>query len=161
MKQEPEITLQSLDDTQALAKGLAQAFPAPAVLAIDGTLGAGKTQLIRYFAEQLGVNSEDVTSPTYVLQQLYRGSSPIHHFDFYRLENAAQVWDLGIDELFEQDVVVLIEWASKYTQCLPEERLDIRISVDATGSRIVQLTAHGRRHQANLDEFERGRSATK
>ena len=64
--------------------------------------------------------AEDVTSPTYVLQQRYPTSPVIHHFDFYRLESPTAVWDLGIDELYGEPGFVFIEWADKFPECWPE-----------------------------------------
>ena len=96
----------------------------PLTVALAGGLGAGKTQFVRFLAQQLGVPSEDVTSPTYVLLQRYAGKQVVYHFDFYRLDTANQVWDLGIDELFEQPVFVCIEWANKFSECLPDEPFD-------------------------------------
>ena len=101
--------LATLDDTRCLAEHLAQLLQPPLTIGLVGTLGAGKTQFVRFLVAALGVAAENVTSPTYVLQQTYLGSCKIHHFDFYRLDRAAQVWDLGIDELYEQPCIVLIE----------------------------------------------------
>lgn len=114
-------------------------------VALMGTLGAGKTQLIRYLAEQLGVPPEEVTSPTYVLMQRYVGKVILYHFDFYRLETDAQVWDLGIDELYEQPVINLIEWADKFPQCLPEDHLSIHIEQAEAGKRRAIICGTGPR----------------
>ena len=114
----------------------------------NGTLGAGKTQLVRDLVAELGGEAAVVTSPTYVLQQSYAARFVIHHFDFYRLESVAQVWDLGIDELFEQPALVLIEWADKFPECLPEDHLSISLSQSNSSQlgseqRLAKLSAGG------------------
>ncbi len=111
---ELQIQLTSLEDTRRLGEALAVSAELPLVVALRGTLGAGKTQLVRYVAQALGVAAEDVTSPTYVLLQRYNGQQLIYHFDFYRLESAAEVWDLGIDELIEQSAILFVEWAENF-----------------------------------------------
>lgn len=123
-----EIDLPDLEATQKLAQVIAEAVQTPATIALEGTLGTGKTQFVRYFAETLGVPAEEVTSPTYVLLQRYRGRQVLHHFDWYRLNGEYEVWDLGIDELYEQNTIVLIEWADKFPQCLPNEFLRIKLA---------------------------------
>ncbi|MEZ6138250.1 MAG: tRNA (adenosine(37)-N6)-threonylcarbamoyltransferase complex ATPase subunit type 1 TsaE [Pirellulaceae bacterium] len=132
------VELPTLDATCALAVGIAQyvtSLPSQisATLALQGTLGMGKTQWARYFCQALGVPAEVVTSPTYVLLQRYGTAigKRIYHFDFYRLESAAHVWDLGIDELFEQPSIILIEWADKFPECLPMEYLRIEFGQSA------------------------------
>lgn len=148
--------LKSLDDTNALAATLACALATPMTIALSGTLGAGKTQLIRYLAEQLGVPAEEVTSPTYVLMQRYVGKLILYHFDFYRLETDAQVWDLGIDELYEQPVVNLIEWADKFPQCLPEDHLSISIEQTEAGERLAVITSSGPRSSGIVSNMRLG-----
>ena len=126
------------------------------VIALSGTLGAGKTQLVRFVAQSLGVAAEEVTSPTYVLLQRYAGRHLIYHFDFYRLESAAEVWDLGIDELLEQSALIFVEWADKFPQCLPSDRLQIRLEPIDSGSdesRLASLIATGPRAEALLSRL--------
>lgn len=137
------VNLPSLADSKELAQELAMCCEPPLTLALSGDLGAGKTQLVRYFCECLGVPAEEITSPTYVLLQRHVGTRTIYHFDFYRLENEAQVWDLGVDELFEQPVLVLIEWADKFPECLPENHLWIELSHESKDHRQATVRASG------------------
>ncbi len=127
--------LRDLNATQSFAADLARAINSPITIALNGTLGAGKTQMARYFCEAMGVPADAVTSPTYVLLQRYRGQRfEIYHFDFYRLENSLQVWDLGFDELQESQAILLVEWADKFPECLPSKRLEVLLRVDPTTS---------------------------
>jgi tRNA threonylcarbamoyladenosine biosynthesis protein TsaE len=137
--------LASLQDTRSFAERIARAVYATpttsnVTIALNGTLGSGKTQWVRFFCEALGVAPQLVTSPTYVLLQRYRCHRIIFHFDFYRLESLAQVWDLGIDEVFEQPGIVLIEWADKFPDCLPDEHLTIRFA-EQSGQRMASVSA--------------------
>ncbi len=155
---ETAITLHGLDDTRRLATQLSRFDNLPLVIALSGTLGAGKTQLVRFAAESLGVPAEEVTSPTYVLLQMYRGQKTIYHFDFYRLESEAEVWDLGIDEVLEQPALVFVEWAEKFPQCLPADRLQLHLapveSQDGT-CRIAKLRSSGPKSQRVVADIMR------
>ncbi|MEM7561199.1 MAG: tRNA (adenosine(37)-N6)-threonylcarbamoyltransferase complex ATPase subunit type 1 TsaE, partial [Planctomycetota bacterium] len=144
--------LASLEDTKAFAVQLAKAIDAEIdsaftaiTVAFTGTLGTGKTQTIRFMAEAWGVPAEEVTSPTYVLLQRYSARRPIYHFDYYRLGEIDEVWDLGIDELFEQPNIVLIEWAERFPQSLPEDYLHVTLEPASDGRRRMKLAAIGTR----------------
>lgn len=148
-----QIQFDGLSGTQRFADALAKAAELPLLVALTGTLGAGKTQLVRFVAQSLGVSPEEVTSPTYVLLQRYTGRHLIYHFDFYRLESAAEVWDLGIDELLEQSALIFVEWAEKFPECLPADRLNIRLEpIDAMSDQVrrASLTATGPRAESLL-----------
>ncbi|OYV88730.1 MAG: tRNA (adenosine(37)-N6)-threonylcarbamoyltransferase complex ATPase subunit type 1 TsaE, partial [Planctomycetia bacterium 21-64-5] len=84
--------------TEKLGLALADSLPRPAVVALCGTLGAGKTRLVRAIARGLGIDSETVTSPTFVLLHEYPGTTPLFHFDAYRLRDEDEFWQLGADE---------------------------------------------------------------
>jgi tRNA threonylcarbamoyladenosine biosynthesis protein TsaE len=147
------IHLAGLEATRALAQQLAGLVTAPQLIALKGTLGAGKTQWARFFCQAVGVSPELVTSPTYVLVQRYRGTRyELYHLDFYRLQNEQQVWDLGFDELQEIPAVILVEWADKYPQTLPADRLEIQLLANSDGSRDAILTATGTRSQSLLTQ---------
>jgi tRNA threonylcarbamoyladenosine biosynthesis protein TsaE len=136
-----------------LAERFAACAQAPLNIGLDGGLGAGKTQWIRYFCEALGVPADVVTSPTYVLLQRYQSIvGEIYHLDFYRLENVDQVWDLGFDELQEGSAILLVEWAGKFPQTLPADRLHLafeslaggqqrRVTINASGTKSPSLLA--------------------
>jgi tRNA threonylcarbamoyladenosine biosynthesis protein TsaE len=115
-----------------------------AVVALIGTLGAGKTYLVRAMAEGLGIpDSRVVSSPTFVLIQEYTGRLPIYHFDAYRLRSAAEFFDLGSAEYFERDGVCLVEWGDRVLTCLPPERLEINITITGEQTRHVVISACG------------------
>ena len=143
------IDVKSLAETEALGRRLAaQLFPG-AVVALIGTLGAGKTNLVRAIALGLDIaNPAVVNSPTFVLIQEYEARLPIYHFDAYRLTTEAAFADLGVYEYFEGAGVCLIEWADKVPSCLPKDRLEIHITITGEQSRRFQIVGLGARWQA-------------
>jgi len=139
--------------TAALGAALAGVLPPGAVVALYGTLGAGKTRLVQAIAEGVGIDRRQVTSPTFVLIQEYQGRLPVYHFDAYRVSGEAEFLDLGPEEYFERGGLVLIEWADRVQGCLPPDRIDIRIEVIGDRARRVQISSVGHRCAAVLDRL--------
>jgi tRNA threonylcarbamoyladenosine biosynthesis protein TsaE len=131
--------------TAALGHALAELLPRQAVVGLNGPLGAGKTRLVQAVAEASGVDRRTVTSPTFVLVQEYHASRTIYHADAYRLADDDEFWQLGLDERFEQPVLVFIEWAERIVRCLPNDRLDIELTPLDGPHRRVTVMAHSDR----------------
>lgn len=113
-------------ETIALGEKLAAELPARAVVLLIGQLGAGKTTLAKGIVKGLGAaEPEDVSSPTFTLIHEY--SPSVYHIDLYRLDTAAQVETLGLDEIFDRRAVVLIEWGERFPELMPKERIEIRL----------------------------------
>jgi len=129
-------------DTDRLGRALARVFP-QGVVALDGALGAGKTRLVQAAAEELGVERREVVSPTFVLIHEYHGATTIYHIDAYRLRDDDEFLALGVDEYFQPPNLVFIEWARRVERCLPDERLEIAISILAGDDRHFTFVAHG------------------
>ena len=120
------VTTYSQEETAGIGRSLAASLNPGAVLLLIGDLGAGKTAFVRGLAEGLGVAPEEVSSPTFTLMQEYRGGRlPLIHVDLYRLNDAREVDDLGLDELGLQSVLA-IEWAEKLPRPTPGS-IEIRI----------------------------------
>jgi tRNA threonylcarbamoyladenosine biosynthesis protein TsaE len=116
----------SLEETLQLGAELARTLQPGTVIGLIGDLGSGKTCLTQGICAGLGV-VDYVTSPTFTLINEYQGRLPVYHFDFYRIDKAAEIEDLGCDEYFYGQGVCIIEWAEKILSFLPEERIEIRI----------------------------------
>lgn len=129
-------------DTDRLGAVLAANLPDGTVVALHGTLGAGKTRLVQAVAEACGIGRQQVTSPTFVLCQTYRGNRTIHHFDVYRLKEQQEFLELGPEEYFESAAVSFVEWAEKVDVLLPPEYVEISIAV--TGETRRRFTLRGR-----------------
>jgi len=138
---EPPHTLDSRSEAETLqfAADMARSLPLGTVIALQGDLGAGKTRFVQGFTRELGIPAELVISPTFVIHQIYEGPPPVHHLDVYRLPHADSFWDLGGAEILAiEDGYVLIEWADKVLNALPDRYVHIRMElVDASTRRIT------------------------
>jgi tRNA threonylcarbamoyladenosine biosynthesis protein TsaE len=148
----------SLDDCQAFAKTLACLLEAPITIRLDGTLGAGKTQFTKFLAQSLGADSADVTSPTFVLIHRYETSPVMYHLDAYRVGDEDEFVELGVEELFEEPAITIIEWGEKFVRALPKDHLVIEIEVESEYTRMVKVTATGDRSNAIVAKLCAGRS---
>lgn len=145
------ITLSSLDDTARFAARLAPLLKAGDVIALEGDLGAGKTTFCRALISALLGEDTEVPSPTYTLVQTYDGPDfPVYHFDLYRLEDPAELDELGWEETV--DGLALVEWPDKAGTRLPAWRLEISLKISGA-DRIAALVPCGEDWQTRLDEF--------
>lgn len=144
----------SPDETKRLGGLLGKAATPGSVIALTGELGAGKTVLVKGAAEALGVDPRQVTSPTFVLVNEYRGPMPIYHFDAYRLQGAADLIAIGCEEMFFGEGVSLIEWADRVAECLPDERLDVALQHAGETTRDIRLCARGNRYQTVIESVK-------
>ena len=111
-------------ETAAAGARLAESLQPGDVVLLYGELGAGKTAFTRGLAEGLGVQADDVSSPTFTLIQEYRGRLTLYHVDLYRLAEQ-EVDDLGLEELVLGDGVVVIEWAERW-RGRPDDVIEVR-----------------------------------
>lgn len=142
-------TIEAADAARMLRLGadLARELPAVGCLTLDGELGAGKTFLVQALAEAAGVPRAEVTSPTFVLVQHYRAPGRvIHHVDLYRVRDEDELAELGLDELLANGLLI-VEWAERFPEALPAERLALRLEVVDADTRRVVLRAQGSRYQ--------------
>lgn len=117
----------SPEETQAIGRRLGARLGPGAVIACTGELGAGKTCFLQGLARGLGVTT-DVTSPTFVLINQYRGRLPVYHLDAYRIGSLTELVELGIEEMLHGDGVTVIEWADKLLPLLPAHTIHVSIS---------------------------------
>ncbi|MBZ5647238.1 MAG: tRNA (adenosine(37)-N6)-threonylcarbamoyltransferase complex ATPase subunit type 1 TsaE [Acidobacteriia bacterium] len=137
-----EFTTHSAEETTALGRTLAEHMKPPKMTLLRGDLGAGKTTLIKGIVEGFkAAEQEDVTSPTFTLIREYRGPGvTVYHIDLYRVDTQHELETLGIDDLFADDAVLLIEWGDKFERFRRE--CDVEIAIERTGdnSRRITLT---------------------
>lgn len=133
------------EQTDVLGQRLAAVVSTGLVVTLDGELGSGKTRLIRSLCQGLGICSDHVNSPTFVILQMYTdGRLPVAHFDVYRLADVDEFLAIGAEEyLHSQDWLCLIEWASRVEDVLPSDRLRIQITQTGINSRRFNFIATG------------------
>jgi tRNA threonylcarbamoyladenosine biosynthesis protein TsaE len=132
------VQTQSEEETIALGERLAAELPAKAVVLLIGNLGAGKTTLAKGIVKGLGAaHPDEVSSPTFTLIHEY--GPGVYHVDLYRLDRAEQVATIGLDELFERQAVVLIEWGERFPELMPEERVEIRLRAVGENAREISI----------------------
>ena len=120
------VTTHSESETADVGRRLAPTLSPGSVVLLIGDLGAGKTALVRGLAEGLGVPPDEVSSPTFTLMQEYRGGRvPLIHVDLYRLNDAREIDDLGLEELGLESVLA-IEWAEKLPRPMADA-IEVRI----------------------------------
>ena len=135
----------SADETVALGRRIAKQLPSKSAVLLIGNLGAGKTTLAQGIVEGLGVASRDeVASPTFTLIHEY--GPRVYHVDLYRLDTEAEVATLGLDELFDREAIVLIEWGERFPRLMPRDRLEVRLEHmpgdDSRRISIIQINHH-------------------
>ncbi|MCM1151793.1 MAG: tRNA (adenosine(37)-N6)-threonylcarbamoyltransferase complex ATPase subunit type 1 TsaE [Alistipes sp.] len=134
------IRINSQDELPQAAAAIVELLGPRTVVALRGEMGAGKTTLIREIAAQLGA-ADTVTSPTFAIVNQYEGDGGrrICHFDFYRIEDLREAYDFGYEEYFYSGDVCLVEWPEKIEPLLPDERIEVRITVDGPTARTFEI----------------------
>lgn len=132
------ITIANESETGRAAREFLDALGSRRHVALRAPMGAGKTTLTAAVCRELGV-TDDVTSPTFSIINEYvdREGNPVYHFDFYRIDTEAQALDLGLDEYFDSGALCLMEWPENVEAFLPDDTLDVTISVADDGTRTI------------------------
>lgn len=136
-----QINSTSTEATEQFAEKIGQALKGGEVIELISDLGGGKTTFTRGLARGAG-SADKVASPTFTISKVYDTNTfQIHHFDFYRLQEAGIVADELAEVLHDPEVVTVVEWADVVQHVLPEDRLTIRIMQTPDGSRDITFTA--------------------
>ena len=149
----------SARETARIGSALGQYAEAGDVFLLSGELGAGKTCLTQGIAKGMGVD-EYVRSPTFVLVSVHQGRLPLYHIDIYRLDEVAEVVDLGLEEYLAGDGVSVIEWASKALEVFPQPYMLVTLTYEGENERLIQLEAMGERCESLLSQVEKRLSRT-
>ncbi|MDK9869458.1 tRNA (adenosine(37)-N6)-threonylcarbamoyltransferase complex ATPase subunit type 1 TsaE [Staphylococcus equorum] len=147
------IKIKDLDGMAVFATTLAKYLSAGDLVLLNGDLGAGKTTLSQFIGKALGVK-RNINSPTFNIIKSYQGSNlRLHHMDCYRLEESEE--DLGFNEYFEDEAVILIEWSQFISEFLPPSSLTIHITTLNESERNIELEAQGVHYAKIKEEVER------
>ena len=118
---------ESAEQTIGLGEKIGSFLRPGDIIALQGTLAAGKTTITKGIARALGI-TEDITSPTFTLISVYEGRLPLYHMDVYRLEGSADFSDLGAEEMLYGNGLCVIEWSEKIMDELPSRTIVIKLS---------------------------------
>lgn len=136
-----ERRLADADAMRALGASLGRLVEPGDAVALIGDLGAGKTVFVQGLAAGLGYD-RPVTSPTFTLIHVYEGGrTTLFHADLYRLERAAELEDVGLDDVFRQEGVAVVEWADRFPGVMPGDHVEVRLEIVSATER--KLTARG------------------
>jgi tRNA threonylcarbamoyladenosine biosynthesis protein TsaE len=134
----------ALWDIEAVAEELVQFARDKNIWLFHGEMGAGKTTLIKAIGKVFGI-AESMSSPTFALvnEYLTQENKKVFHFDFYRIKNETEAYDIGIEEYFDSGSYCLVEWPEKIQGLLPEEHADIKITLSNNTHRTIAISIHG------------------
>jgi tRNA threonylcarbamoyladenosine biosynthesis protein TsaE len=131
-------TVKSVTELKAAADDLVQKFPKERVFAFYGKMGAGKTTFIKSICRALG-SEDNITSPTFALINEYMSGemNSIFHFDFYRIKDIEEAFDLGYEDYIYSGNYCLIEWPEMIEPLLPEKMVVVKIEVQDDDTRLI------------------------
>ena len=134
------IVIQDLAGIDAAAGAFLREIGDHRLIAFYGEMGAGKTTFTTAVCRALGVRDDAVSSPTFSIVNEYRAAdgSPVFHFDFYRIKEAAEALDIGLYDYLDSGELCLMEWPGNIEALLPDETLRVNIQVRSDGSRILR-----------------------
>jgi tRNA threonylcarbamoyladenosine biosynthesis protein TsaE len=148
----------SAAQTVRIGQRLGETMQAGDVLLLLGNIGTGKTQFIKGVVQ--GLDSSDlVTSPTFVLVNEYRAGAkwrtvPIYHLDLYRIDDPSELTTIGVDEIWNESCICLIEWAERAEGWLPGEHLALHIQHLDETKRVLRFVPHGERYISLVELFK-------
>jgi len=144
----------SQKETFRLGAAFGKAALGREVIALTGDLGAGKTHFVKGLAEGLDIDAKSVSSPTYLLVHCHTGRLCLTHIDLYRLDKPGEIGAFGLEEYFEGEGVVALEWAEKGAAILPTAQLKLSIECLEGDHRAFRLEARDEQHQAWLERVQ-------
>ncbi len=144
----------SYDETVSIGYNIGRNLFKGAIVTLEGDLGSGKTVLTRGIAKAFGI--EDISSPTFTIFHVYEGKDGIlvYHFDIYRIEET-ELEDIGYEEYFYGDGIVIIEWADKLKRLRPKEYLKVEIQKIDEDVRKILITGVGEKYKSVEDVIEK------
>jgi tRNA threonylcarbamoyladenosine biosynthesis protein TsaE len=135
-------TSRSVADTESIAASLAPTLTPGDVIALEGQLGAGKTQFVRGLVRALGGDARAVSSPTFILLNVYQTPRfAVFHLDAYRVHSGEDFIDIGFTEFLDQNCIVVVEWPSRVADILPKDRINITLEITGKTTREITITS--------------------
>ncbi len=131
-------TTNSAEETIELGKKIGSLLQKGDIIAMQGTLAAGKTTITKGIAEALGVK-DTITSPTFCLISEYEGKMPLYHMDVYRLDGAEDFANLGTEDMLYGEGISIIEWSEKIMEELPKKTIILKLTPHENGTRTITI----------------------
>jgi len=123
----------------AFARDFAAGLQLGDTVALEGALGSGKTTLVRAIISALHGSDDAVASPTFVFRHSYEGTPPVEHLDLYRIEDPAELAELGLDDAFAPDRIALVEWPDRAPDLVPPGAIRVEIAGSGNGPREITV----------------------
>jgi tRNA threonylcarbamoyladenosine biosynthesis protein TsaE len=133
-----EHTSSSPEETEAIGRRLARCLKPGMIIALKGTLGAGKTCLTKGIASGLGI-TENITSPTYTIISEYHGTIPLYHIDAYRLHSDDDFESTGAGEYLGGQGVAIVEWPERIPASIPKDAVSIQVVITGPQNRTFRI----------------------
>ena len=143
--QHQTLHIPTLADLPEAARKFVALMDDATVYAFYGDMGAGKTTFISELCRALGVDEDDMSSPSFSIINEYRSSSTgelIYHFDLYRLENPEEAEDIGVEDYFYSGALCLLEWPERIEDMLPDDTVKVQLRVNDDDSREITVTKY-------------------
>jgi tRNA threonylcarbamoyladenosine biosynthesis protein TsaE len=150
-----EIISSSPQETEHIGSLLGKMLVRGDIIALSGELGSGKTTLVKGLAQGMGVDREEVVSPSFTLVNEYEGSLPFFHIDLYRLGDERDLREIGYEEYLGEAGVAVIEWADRVRNAIPHESLWITLQYQGVERREIVMQPHGDRYEKIIEELRR------
>ncbi len=139
-----QVSSGSPGETEELGASIGSLLPVGSFLALRGDLGGGKTCLTRGVVASLAPQSVHlVASPTYAIMNCYPGTTPVYHFDFYRLPGDNDIEELGFEDFFYGDGVCVVEWSERLVELLPPDVLTLLFEYAGEDRRLITIAGSG------------------
>jgi tRNA threonylcarbamoyladenosine biosynthesis protein TsaE len=149
------LTTKSPEETQELGRKLGELCRPGDWIGLTGELGAGKTCLVTGLARGLEVpEGYQVTSPTFIIHQIYPGRLPLHHMDLYRIHQTAELFELGYQEFLEEGGVCAVEWCEQVPGAIPESGVVVRLEIEDENSRAIGIKKINKRGEELLSGLQ-------
>ena len=152
----PSLILKSASEAQTLQIGhaIGDTMTAGTLIGLNGTLGAGKTRLTQGIGERLGIEHGQIVSPTFTICVPHEGRIPFLHLDAYRIQSPEEVDELGLDEMLENGVSLIVEWVDLIKTLLPVIDLEIQIEAPTEDSRNLLFYGFTENGQQMLNDLK-------
>ncbi len=134
------IISESEEDTKKIASEFSKILTGDEVVVLNGNLGAGKTFFIKSVCFEFGI--DNVVSPTFAIVNEHEGKFHVNHFDFYRINDVKELYNIGFDDYLNDESITFIEWGNLFPSVLPKKRIEISIEFDNTNKRVFNFISH-------------------